>query len=66
MGEEAKVAIRNLRRESNEAIKKQQKDGEITEDDMKEDLDKVQKTTDKAVKDVDVMVAAKDKEILEV
>jgi len=66
MGEEAKVAIRNLRRESNEAIKKQQKDGEITEDDMKEDLDKVQKTTDKAVKDIDEMVTAKDKEILEV
>jgi ribosome recycling factor len=66
MGEEAKVALRNLRRDANEALKKQQKDGELTEDDLKEELEKVQKTTDKAVKDVDVMIAAKDKEILEV
>lgn len=66
MGEEAKVAIRNLRREANDALKKQEKDGELTEDDLKKELDLVQKATDKAVKDIDSIIAAKDKEILEV
>lgn len=66
MGEDAKVAIRNLRRDANEALKKQEKDGELTEDDLKKELDNVQKQTDKAVKDVDEIVVAKDKEILEV
>ena len=66
MGEEAKVAIRNLRRDANDHLKKAQKDGELTEDDLKKELDKVQKTTDKAVKDIDDIIAAKDKEILEV
>ena len=66
MGEDAKVAIRNLRRDVNDHLKKAQKDGELTEDDLKKELDKVQKTTDKAVKDIDDIIAAKDKEILEV
>lgn len=66
MGEEAKVAIRNLRRDVNDHLKKAQKDGELTEDDLKKELDKVQKTTDKAVKDIDDIIATKDKEILEV
>ena len=66
MGEEFKVAIRNLRREANEALKKQQKAGEITEDDLKSDLDDIQKVIDKAIKEIDEMIAAKDKEILEV
>ena len=66
MGEEAKVAIRNLRRDVNDHLKKAQKEGELTEDDLKNELDKVQKTTDKAVKDIDDIIAAKDKEILEV
>ena len=66
MGEEAKVAVRNLRREANEALKKQEKAGELTEDDLKKELDTVQKTADKAVKDIDSVIAAKDKEILEV
>jgi len=66
MGEEAKVAIRNLRRDVNDHLKKAQKEGELTEDDLKKELDKVQKTTDKAVKDIDDIIAAKDKEILEV
>lgn len=66
MGEEAKVAIRNLRRDANDHLKKAQKEGELTEDDLKKELDKVQKTTDKAVKDIDDIIAAKDKEILEV
>lgn len=66
MGEEAKVAIRNLRREANDALKKQEKDGELTEDDLKKELDLVQKATDNAVKDIDSIIAGKDKEILEV
>lgn len=66
MGEDAKVAIRNLRREANDNLKKQEKGGEITEDDLKKELDSVQKTIEKAVKDIDDIIAAKDKEILEV
>ena len=66
MGEDAKVAVRNLRREANDSLKKQQKDGELTEDDLKKELDIVQKTIEKAVKDIDEVVAAKDKEILEI
>ena len=66
MGEDAKVAIRNLRREANDSLKKQQKAGEITEDDLKEELDAIQKQIDQAVSDIDEMVTAKDREILEV
>lgn len=66
MGEDAKVAIRNLRREANDVLKKQEKDGELTEDDLKKELDAVQKIIEKASKDVDAIVAVKDKEILEV
>lgn len=65
-GEEAKVAIRNVRREVNESLKKQQKDGELTEDDVKTALNDTQKVIDKAIKDIDEMVAAKDKEVMAV
>ena len=66
MVDDAIVAVRNLRREANDSLKKQQKDGELTEDDLKKELDIVQKTIEKAVKDIDEVVAAKDKEILEI
>ncbi len=66
MGEEAKVAVRNLRREANDEFKKLEKAHEITEDDLKKALDDIQKTIDKTVKAIDEIVAAKDKEILEV
>lgn len=66
MAEDCKVAIRNLRREANEALKKLEKDHAITEDDLKKALDDIQKAADKTVKDIDDMVAAKDKEIMEV
>lgn len=66
MGEDAKVAVRNLRREANDQLKKQQKAKEITEDDLKEELDNVQKMVDEAIKDIDAIIAAKDKEILAV
>lgn len=66
MGEEAKIAVRNLRRDANDGFKKQQKAGEISEDDLKGKLEEVQKKVDKAVKEIDELVAVKDKEILEV
>ena len=65
-GEECKVAIRNVRRDSLEAFKKQKKDGEITEDDLKDLETKVQKMTDKFIASVDSIISAKEKEILEV
>ena len=66
MGEDAKVAVRNLRREANEAVKKEEKAGDISEDDRDEELDKIQKTTDEAVKAIDDIIKAKDAEIMEV
>ena len=66
MGEDCKVAIRNVRREANEELKKQEKASDITEDDLKKELDEIQKKADKAVKDIDDVIAAKEKEILEV
>ena len=65
-GEEAKVAVRNIRRDALEAFKKQKKDGEITEDDLKDLETKVQKLTDRFVKDIETMVNDKEKEILSV
>ena len=66
MGEESKVAVRNCRREANEQIKKAEKAGDLTEDDVKKDLDEIQKMTDKCMKDIDQIIAAKDKEIMEI
>ncbi len=65
-GEAAKVAIRNIRRDANDNFKKMLKKSEITEDDQKEQLDKVQKLTDKEIKKVDEAVAKKTQEILTV
>lgn len=65
-GEDGKVAIRNIRRDSLEQFKKQKKDGEITEDDLKGLEEKIQKLTDKFVKEIDTIIAAKTKEIMEV
>ncbi len=65
MGEEAKVAVRNLRRDANEEIKKQKKDGVLTEDDQKAAEKAVQDLTDRYIKLVDDAVAKKDKEIME-
>ena len=65
-GEESKVAIRNIRRDLNEQIKKQKKDSLITEDDQKRLEEKGQKMTDEFIKDVDVILSAKEKEILSV
>lgn len=66
MGEETKVAVRNLRRESNEDLKKAEKSGDLTEDDLKSGMDDVQKIVDRAVKDIDEVIAGKEKEIMEI
>jgi len=66
MGEDAKVAVRNQRRDANDHLKKAEKAGEITEDDLKDELDQVQKLTDKCMKDIDVIVTEKEKELLEI
>ena len=65
-GEQAKVAIRNERREANEAIKKMEKASELTEDDSKKAQDEVQKLTDSHIKMIDDMLAKKEKDIMEV
>ena len=65
-GEEAKVAVRNIRRDAMDKFKKEQKKGEITEDDLK-DLEKdMQKLTDDYTKEVDKLAAAKEKELFEI
>lgn len=64
-GEDAKVALRNERRTANDELKKEEKDGIISEDDLKKELEKIQKVIDKASKDVEAIVALKEKEILE-
>lgn len=65
-GEESKVAIRSIRRDAMEDAKAQKKKGDITEDDVK-DLEKdIQKLTDNYIKDIDSVIASKEKEILEV
>jgi ribosome recycling factor len=66
MAEEGKVALRAARRDSNEMLKELLKDGNITEDDERNGLKKVQETTDKAVTKIDEILAKKESEILEV
>lgn len=65
-GEDSKVAIRSIRRDAIEQIKKQKKDGEVTEDDQKKLEEQAQKLTDSTIKDIDKIVADKEKEIMEV
>ena len=65
-GEEGKVAIRNIRRDGVDSIKKLEKNGDIGEDEMKDGLDNMQKMTDKRVKEISDVVAAKEKEVMTV
>jgi ribosome recycling factor len=65
MGEEAKVAIRNQRRDANEHVKKAEKDG-LSQDEAKKTLADVQKVTDDKVAEVDKLVGTKEKEIMTV
>ena len=66
IGEEAKVAIRNVRRDSTDAVKKLEKTDNLPEDAVKDGQDQVQKITDKFVKIVDETVSAKEKEVMEI
>jgi ribosome recycling factor len=65
-GEDHKIAIRNERRDAKELIEVSKKDGEISEDEAKKALDKMQKETDDGVKKIDEIVAAKEKEVMQV
>jgi len=65
-GEDAKIAIRNIRRDGNEALKKLLKDKACSEDDERRSQDEIQKLTDKFVLEVDKLVAEKEKEVLTV
>lgn len=65
-GEGAKVAIRNIRRDANDAIKKMEKNGDISEDEFKDNEDKIQKLTDKYVGQIDKAVESKSREIMTV
>ncbi len=64
--EEGRVAVRNERRTGNDALKKMEKAGELTEDDLKQSQDEIQKLTDQYIEKIDSMVEVKEKEILEV
>jgi len=64
MGEDAKVALRNVRRDANERFKKLKNDKEISEDDARRGQDEVQKITDEFTKKVDQITAEKEKEIM--
>lgn len=66
ISEEGKVAIRNIRRDANDALKKMEKDKDISEDQQKRALDEVQKVTDKFIGLVDETTEAKEKDIMEV
>jgi ribosome recycling factor len=64
--EDGKVAVRNVRHKLHDELKTELKDHKITEDDSKRQQDQLQKITDKFIKEIDQLVAAKEKEILEV
>ncbi len=66
IGEEAKIAIRNVRRDSTDAVKKLEKSDNLPEDIIKDGVDQIQKITDKFTKVVDETVSAKEKEVMEI
>ena len=65
-GEDAKVAIRNIRRDANDLCKKLKKDGEMTEDEQKASEKSIQDLTDKYIKEIDGITAKKEKEIMQI
>ena len=65
-GEDAKIAIRNIRRDANHQVKELLKDKQVTEDEVRRTEDEIQKLTDKAIKDVDDVVRAKEQELMAV
>lgn len=66
LGEDAKVAIRNIRRDAMDKAKDMKKNGEMTEDEQKASEKSVQDLTDKYIKEIDVITASKEKEIMEI
>ena len=66
ISEDCKVAVRNSRREGMDLAKKAQKDGEITEDELKQSENKIQEITDKSIEEIDKLLANKEKEILSI
>lgn len=66
IGEEGKIAVRKVRQEANDELKKEQKDGDITEDEFHKDRDEIQKLTDRFCELVDKVVEAKHGEIMEI
>ncbi|MDB5101303.1 MAG: rrf [Cyanobacteria bacterium RYN_339] len=64
--EEGKIAIRNIRRDGTDALKRKQKASELTEDELKRGEEQIQKLTDRYVKELDELLAAKQKEVMEV
>ena len=66
MSEKAKVAVRNIRKDANDKVKKLEKDKEISEDDMKRGMDQVQNITDEYIKKVEETLASKEADILKV
>lgn len=65
-GEEAKVALRNIRREGNDEMKKIEKDEHLSEDETKRSIEEIQKLTDSSIKKIDEIVAHKEEEVMEV
>lgn len=66
IGEECKIAVRNVRRDGNEKLKKMEKDKLVSQDDEKTLLEQIQKDTDEHIKMIDTLLAAKEKELMEV
>ena len=64
--EQSKVAVRNIRRDANDELKKQAKDGDISEDEEKRGTDEIQKLTDKYTEEIDSLLESKEQEIMEV
>jgi ribosome recycling factor len=66
IAEKSRVSIRNIRRETNEELKKQEKDSKLSEDQAKRGMDEIQKLTDKYIEEVNAVLSRKDKEIMEI
>lgn len=66
IGEEAKVSVRNIRRDMNDQLKKDEKNGDITEDELRSGTEDVQKATDNSITEIDQMIADKEKDIMSV
>lgn len=66
LGENAKIAIRNIRRDANDFVKKKEKEKEISQDEMKKNQEEIQKLTDDFIAEIDKMIEAKEKEIMEI